>query len=153
MRVVDVHTPQPRACSPDASLAHAAVIMWNHDCGVVPVVEFGRVVGMITDRDVCLAVGMRSRRATDIAVREIMSRAVHSCRPGDDLAAALRTMARYKVRRLAVTDERGQLRGVLSINDILRRVDEPGGPGRDLVLDTIQEISRPAASAEVRHAG
>jgi len=85
--------------------ARAAKIMWDCDCGVVPVVdEERRVVGMVTDRDICMAAATRAAKPSDIQVRDVMSRDVASCGVGDDVHVALNTMKAQRVRRLAVLD-------------------------------------------------
>jgi CBS domain-containing protein len=111
-------------CRPDDSLNAAARIMWEHDCGVVPitVVDEGgeRVVGMITDRDVCMAAYTQGRPLRDIAVTSAMSGRIHACHPKDRIAAALERMATEQLHRLPVVDSSGFLVGLLSLADIAR---------------------------------
>lgn len=96
------------------------MIMWQRDCGVVPVVdEQKQVIGMITDRDICIAVATQNRLASDIRVSEIISGKVRSCQPNDDLEDALKTMKKRQLRRLPVTDKDGILLGIISIGDLL----------------------------------
>jgi CBS domain-containing protein len=119
MRVQDIMTETVKVCVPDANLAEAAAIMWEADCGTIPVVsDGGKVVGMITDRDMAVALGTRDRRASDIAVRDVISGELYSCHPEDDIHTALKTMRKDKIRRLPVVDETGVLQGILSMNDI-----------------------------------
>src|SRR3989337_639297 len=90
-----------KSCSPDTDLATAAKIMWDCDCGVVPVVNDERkVVGMVTDRDICIAAATRAVRPSDIQVRDVMSGDVAACGIGDDVHVALTTMKERRVRRL-----------------------------------------------------
>ena len=138
MKVQDVMTKAVRPVAPGDDLATAAMILWDHDCGAAPVVdEAGKVVGVITDRDICMAAATKLRSPVEITVGEVASGEVHTCRPGDDLAAALRAMREGRVRRLPVVDEGGALRGILSINDLVHRAGEgeqtPGLSYREVV--------------------
>ena len=79
-----------QTCSPDDLLHRSAQIMWEGDCGAIPVIdERGAVVGMITDRDICIAAATRSRMEGDIPVQEVISKTLYTCTPGDDVRAAL----------------------------------------------------------------
>ena len=111
-------------CRPDDRLGTAACIMWEHDCGVVPVTvpEAGgeRVVGMLTDRDICMAAYTQGRVLAEIAVSTAMSDTVRTCGPKDAIADALRLMASGQVHRLPVIDDDGYLVGLLSFADVAR---------------------------------
>jgi CBS domain-containing protein len=121
MLVESLMTREVEASRPESTLADAAAVMWRRDCGVVPVTdEEGRVVGVVTDRDICMALSMRGERAGEVRVAEVMARDVEVCTPVDDVREALEAMARRQVRRLPVVDSRGRLVGLLSINDIIR---------------------------------
>ena len=145
MKVQDVMTRTVRPCAPDANLATAAMILWDYDCGVVPVVaDAGKVVGVITDRDICMAVATKLRSPVDITVGEVVSGELFTCAPEDDLKAALQTMRAERVRRLPVVDQSGALRGILSINDLVLRAEEGGkasGLSYGEVLGTLKAIS------------
>lgn len=128
MKVYDVMTKDVMVCGPETSLAEAAIMMWDRDCGVLPVVdEEGRILAMITDRDIAIAAATHGRPAHQIAVREAMSRRVLSARFDEDLGAALKTMRHDKIRRLPVVDNEGRLKGIVTINDIVCRAAEPHG--------------------------
>jgi CBS domain-containing protein len=118
VKVQDLMTRECLACDPADSLATAALRMWEGDCGVLPVVDRGRVVSMITDRDICMALAFLGRPACDCAVAEVASGELWSCAPGDDVVAALATMGHQGVRRLPVLDD-GRLAGILAINDLV----------------------------------
>jgi CBS-domain-containing membrane protein len=99
-------------------------MMWNQRCGALPILDgSGRVMGIITDRDICIALGTRDIRASDVLARDVSPPQPFTCSPDNDVRDALRTMARQEVRRLPVVDEAGQLVGILSIDDILCRAD------------------------------
>ena len=120
MKVQDIMTADVEYCSPDSDLAAAATIMWNRDCGSVPVVDGEqRVVGMITDRDICMAVATRNKLASEIPISEVMSVRVYACSPDDNVKDALETMQSAQLRRLPVVDDDRLLRGILSINDVV----------------------------------
>jgi len=125
MKVKEIMTPNPKACSPTTTLSDVAHLMWDYDCGIVPVVqEGGKVVGLITDRDICMAAAMQNRNLSNIAVEDVISGDVFACRTEDDVRQALDIMRHNKVRRLPVLDEDELLIGVLSLNDIARKVED-----------------------------
>jgi CBS domain-containing protein len=110
-------------CSPGTNAAAAAEIMWTQDCGLLPVVEdSGQVAGIVTDRDLFIALGTKNRSASELAVGEVMHREPSICAPGDDVRNAMRTMAERGIYRLPVVDESGTLRGVLSMDDVVLQV-------------------------------
>lgn len=125
MKVKDVMTHNVNACSPDTNLGAVAAIMWENDCGVVPVVHGdGKVIGMITDRDICMAVATRNRLTSEVAVSEVFTGNLYACTPDDDVHSALATMRAERVRRLPVINADGTLEGILSTNDIVLRAQE-----------------------------
>jgi CBS domain-containing protein len=128
MKVQEVMTKDVEACTADSSLAVAAAIMWRNDCGVVPVVEETdrRVIGVITDRDICMACATRDRRPAEIRVGEVITGQVFSCTPRGEVKTALRTMAEQRVRRLPVVGPKGALVGMLSLNDIVLNAPRGG---------------------------
>jgi CBS domain-containing protein len=162
MKVKEVMTKEVKTCAPDTDLAAVAQSMWMRDCGVLPVVDNkGQVVGMITDRDVCIATGCHRRDPATILVREVMTGQVHSCSPEADLCEALRTMQRRQVRRLPVIDSAGKLCGILSLNDMALKINPnataPGPTARDIhaVLRSIcahrtKSGEAPSAQAQAR---
>ena len=128
MKVKEVMTGGPQACMTETSLCEAASLMWEHDCGVLPVLDLERkVVGMITDRDICFGATTKNRAPSEISVAEIITGKVYACGPDDDVHDALLTMRRGRVRRLPVVGEDGTLRGVLSMNDVVLRAEEGDG--------------------------
>jgi CBS domain-containing protein len=120
MKVRDIMTGHVGSCRPEMNLAEAARILWDKDCGAAPVVDAeGNVVGMITDRDICMAVTTRNRLASDVTVSEVINGAVKTCALEDNVSAALKTMRNEQLRRLPVVDEDGKLCGILSLNDVI----------------------------------
>ncbi len=123
MNVEQVMTKNSMACTPDASLNEVARIMWENDCGFVPVVESEarpQLVGVITDRDVCMAAYTRGMALRDLHASDAMAREFEVCRPSEPVSQALLRMSQAQVRRLPVVDEGGQLLGVLSLADLAR---------------------------------
>ncbi len=130
MKVQDAMMRTPASCSADTNLGAAIEILWNRNCGMLPVVDANqKVVGVVTDRDLCVALGTRNRRAGEIAVGEVVSRKLYSCHPEDDIRVALDTMANRRVRRLPVVNREGRLEGILSMDNVVLHAD-PGGQGQ-----------------------
>jgi len=123
MRIEQLMTESPKICQSSDTLAEAVQIMCDHDCGCLPVTEEDgsqRVVGMITDRDICTAAALHGKPLREIRVEEAMTRKVRACNPGDALREAEAIMGETGVRRLPVVDEADQLLGLLSLADIAR---------------------------------
>ena len=134
MRVRELMTSPVASCRPQDSLEHAAKLLWEHDCGVLPVVDTTGAVGAtITDRDICMGAYTRGKRLSEIRVRESMSHDIAVCRADEDVARAADAMRKAKVRRLPVVDEAGKLVGILSMNDIARSASHDASMGRELV--------------------
>jgi CBS domain-containing protein len=126
MKVKEVMSTNPKVCMLTDSLSAAAGVMWEDDCGILPVVaEGGRVVGLITDRDICMAAHIKNQRLSNIAVEEVISGDVYACKPDEDVRSALETMQENKVRRLPVIAADGALQGILSMNDVVLKANEP----------------------------
>jgi CBS domain-containing protein len=120
MKVSDIMTADPGFCFAVDTLTKAATIMWQRDCGAVPVLDAGnRVIGMVTDRDICIAVASRDRRASEIMAGELCSRNVLACLPNDELKKALKQMRKNQLRRLPVIDSDGRLVGIITLADIV----------------------------------
>ena len=115
MMKADVQT-----CAPEDSLDTAARLLWEADVGVLPVVSGGRTVGMITDRDICMAAYTQGRPLRELQVSSAMSRRVYGVRPETPLSEATLIMREHQVRRLPVVDQEGKLVGLLSLNDLAR---------------------------------
>jgi CBS domain-containing protein len=120
VKVREIMTTSVKTIPSGATLAEAGRTMAAAACGFLPVVDGNdKVVGVITDRNICIAVTEADRRASEMSVRDWMSARVHACGPEDDLGRALSTMQFRLVRRLPVIDDRGQLVGVVSIDDVV----------------------------------
>jgi CBS domain-containing protein len=131
MKIDQLMTRPVLTCRPSDGLDAAARIMWEHDCGCVPVVVPAdgddRVVGMITDRDVCMAAYTQGLPLTAIPVEAAMAHEVRSCRPTDSVGDALRILAGNQIRRLPVLDAGGLLVGMVSLADLAREAAREHG--------------------------
>jgi CBS domain-containing protein len=141
MKVRNIMTEPPLTCTPETSLAVAARLMREADYGTLPVVDSaGRLVGIITDRDICLAMAGTTRNALNIAVREAMTQKTYSALLDDDIHSALATMKGARVRRLPVRDGFGHLKGMLSIEDIVVRGLESNGVAAQEIIDALRTM-------------
>jgi len=145
MIVRDLMSGDVRTCTPQDSLQRAAEIMWSQDCGVVPVIDGERrVVGMVTDRDVCMHALMSGRPLRDCLVADAMSDDVCACGASDSLAHAQALMRGRRVRRLPVVGDDRQLVGILSLNDLAIRTGHAGrdnGVAPEAVAATLTGVS------------
>jgi CBS domain-containing protein len=120
MRVSSIMMRTPAACNSRVNLGAAVEILWQRNCGMLPVLDDqSKVIGVVTDRDLCIALGTRNRLPGEVTLAEVISGKVFSCKPEDDVHVALNTMAREKVRRLPVINREGKLEGILSMDDVV----------------------------------
>lgn len=152
MKVRELMTKGVATCRADTNLAAAGALMWKNDCGVLPVTnEAGKVNGIITDRDICIALATRNGESSKVVVGDVASSNVVMCEPDDDVHSALKMMRREKLHRLPVVNRAGDLEGILSMNDIVLRAAKGDGKKQpeltyDDVVHTLQGICahRPA---------
>ena len=124
MKVRDVMTPSAFCCKPDTNIGAAVELLWSHNCGMLPVVgKDGKLIGIVTDRDICIAMGTRNRLPGDITVGEVATTNVFTCKPVEEIHEALGTMADKQVRRLPVVNDEGVPQGILSMDDIITHGD------------------------------
>ena len=122
MKVSELMTTDVRNCWANEPLDRAAKLMWESDCGSLPVLDQnGKVVGMITDRDICMAAFTQAELLARIPISRAMSPELHSCAPDEDLDKVEKRMRAHQIRRVPVLDNEGRLRGVLSLADIAQR--------------------------------
>jgi len=153
MRVDALMTSEVKTCYAQDSVHTAARLMWENDLGCLPVVdEEAHVVGMITDRDVCMASYTAGRPLWEISVAEPMCRTIWSCRPFDEVAAVASTMKERKVRRVPVLDAQGRVVGLITLSDIAREAVRTEKKKRRLrdsgfeVAETLAAICEPGSS-------
>jgi CBS domain-containing protein len=147
MKISEIMSKNPRSVSPDTPVSEAARVMKEEDVGLVPVVERvggaetrGRLVGVVTDRDIAIR-HVAEGRAADSPVGDVMSGGVKTCGPDDSVEDAMALMGREQVRRLPIVDERGSLVGVVAQADLVRM------SGKELQAErTVEQISQPGGS-------
>lgn len=153
MKVADVMSADVASCRQKDSLHQAAETMWTKDCGAVPVVDdVGHPVGIVTDRDVCMAACMQGRVLQEIEVSTAMAAPVVSCQPTDTVASAQELMRKHQLRRLLVVDRAGKLAGIVSLADVTQAAERVGSESRrgalaKELLETLGAVTR-ARSAE-----
>jgi len=140
MKVKDIMTKDPATCTPDTTLAEAARLLWEADCGILPVVEDGEIEGVVTDRDMYIALATRNMRAASLRVGAVATKTVVSCAPEDDVQEALALMKQALVRRLPVLGFGGTVLGLLSMNDIVLAADVDDSVTGEDVLDALKAI-------------
>jgi CBS domain-containing protein len=151
MRIRDLMTKQVASVRSADSSAVAARLMWDCDCGAVPVIDDdGRAIAVVTDRDICMAALMRDRAPSAIPVAEVMSRDLKSCGPDDEVATAEEIMRAHQIRRLPIVDRDRRPVGMLSLADIVRATDSrKGRSSREVapeeVAVTLADICAPPA--------
>jgi CBS domain-containing protein len=140
MKVKDLMTPQPRTCTRSTNLAEAAALMLDADCGILPVLdEQGKLAGVVTDRDMYIALATRNTVASQLTVGDVARAQVFTCGPDDDVHKALATMKQHHVRRLPVEGFGSTVAGIVSMNDILLSAGRKG-LGNTEIVETFQAI-------------
>lgn len=124
MKVRDVMVGTPMWCNLETNLGTAVEKLWKQNCGILPIAnEQEKVIGVVTDRDICIALGTRNRLPGEITVGEVTTGKLYSCKPDDDIRTALQTMGEMQVRRLPVINTAGKLEGILSMDDVVLHAD------------------------------
>jgi CBS domain-containing protein len=150
MNVSQLMTTNVLTCHADDRLDRAAQIMWDHDCGCVPVVDdMGHLQGMITDRDICMAALTQGKRLDEIPIASAMSREVLAASPNEDIERAADLMSKRQVRRIPVIDRQNQVVGVLSLGDLARALSDRRANNVPVptVARTLSQISQPLGHA------
>ncbi len=148
MLVRQLMTSNVKSCSPEDTLDVVGRRLWDGDVGALVVVSGTHAVGMITDRDVCMAAYTQRRPLHELVVSSAMSRELHTVRPEDPVDTALRVMKERQVRRLAVVDDAGRPRGLVSMNDLVRESTRPRSTlAPAAVVQALAEVGAPRASA------
>lgn len=140
MLVSEVMTAQVATASPRTTIAEVAQMMGKVESGAIPVTDDGKVVGLITDRDIVLRV-VSANLPFDTAVADVMTEGVETCSEGDNVAEAAAKMGSKQIRRLVVLGENGRLAGMLSLGDIALEY------GSKAVGKTLEEISENSPAA------
>jgi CBS domain-containing protein len=140
-------TPDPACCTPESTAQEAALLMKEHDCGAIPVVEpreSRRLAGIVTDRDLAIR-GLAAGKGPENPVRELMTEAPVTCNPDDEVEIVREVMVARLVRRVPVVDENGNVVGIVAQADIAR---EEGAASDQEVGRIVEAISNPASDLE-----
>jgi CBS domain-containing protein len=147
MKVAEVMNATVIACTPQDLLSRAAQIMWEADCGCVPVVDSERLVGIVTDRDLCMAGFTQGRSLAQIPVGAAMAKRLFTCRPSDSLTDVFELMGEQGLRRLPVVDGEGRLVGLFSLADAFQAANREKTKKRlelaDRLFETLVRVTKP----------
>jgi CBS domain-containing protein len=141
MQVQEIMTTAVECCTPNDTAQRAAEIMRDADTGVVPVLASEnepKVIGIVTDRDLCMAVIASARDARQVCVQECMTGKVVMVRPEDEVDQVADLMAEKQVRRLPVVNEAGAILGIVSLADLAQGPQQAAEVG-----ETVHDISEP----------
>jgi len=147
MKIEEIMQRNVSVCRRDDSLNIAAKVMWENDCGCVPVITSngnGAVIGMLSDRDICMAAYTQGKSLAEIPVTVAMAHSVLTCKPSDDLALAEAMMREARIHRIPVVDDKGAVVGIVSLTDIARNALSIGD-GK-VALGTQAEVTRTLAA-------
>jgi CBS domain-containing protein len=155
MSVQDLMTRSVQSCRPEDTLDRAAQLMWENDCGSIPIcAEDGmkHLVGVITDRDICMGAHIQGRALHEIKISEVIKdQKLRVCKTTDSVHQAESAMRQNRIRRLPVVDEQGALVGMLSLADLARAVGHGAKGGspevtdREVVTDLIAICTPPSS--------
>ena len=145
MKVKELMTHDVFTCPAQESLASAARIMWEHDCGALPVVdEHQHLIGMLTDRDICMAAYIQGKPLSGLTAGVPMAPSVFSAQPDDSIETIEKLMRTHQVRRVPVVDSEKRVVGMVSLNDIAREAEREDKQGRRREV-TLEGVARTLA--------
>jgi CBS domain-containing protein len=143
MKVEEIMTRNPCSCSPSDSLRDAARLMRDFDCGAVPVVENGGLLGIVTDRDLAIR-ALAAGRSADTKVSEVLTSNLCCCSPDDDIGVVEKVMADNQVRRVPIVDDDGHCVGIVAQADLARAAHDTKRLSDREVAIVVERISEPA---------
>lgn len=158
MRVEQLMTRELKVCSEDDTLNRAAQLMWESDCGCVPVISAngdGVLIGIVTDRDIAMAAYTQGKQLWAIPVGAAMAYKVIACHASDGISQAESLMRDNRVRRLPVLDQNEHIVGLLSLSDVAREAEREAGAGKraevtkEAVSETLASLCQPRHPHEV----
>jgi CBS domain-containing protein len=148
MRIDRIMSRNVYACTPKQTLADAARSMWDGDVGAVPIVdEHNRLIGMLTDRDACMAAYLRGGTLAEIRIGDVMSRDVVTCHAADAATEVARLMINAQVRRIPVVDASRYLVGIVTLNDLARAMRRSADVTPLAVAETLAGVCEPRRAA------
>ena len=139
MRCREIMTSSVKTATRDMTLQDAAVLMRDGDMGAIPVVEAGKLVGIVTDRDIVIR-SIADGRGADSSVGEAMTSQIFSVKQDDFVFEAIRLMGDKQIRRVPVVNENGELAGIIAMADIALEMEDE----RE-IAETLEEISSGSA--------
>jgi len=140
MKVRDLMIQNVQSCEPQSNLAAVAEVLWTNSCGALPIVDAEmKLIGMITDRNVCIALGTRNCKASDLFAGDVVSSPTYFCCPNDTSQEVMHLMRIQQVRRVPVVED-GKLVGIVSLNDLVLRANKLGPITYDDVVSTMKAI-------------
>ena len=144
MKIQDLMTTDLRTCRPSDDLGTAARTMWEGDLGCLPIVDEGcKLVGVITDRDLCMSALMSGAPLWALNVGEAMAKVVFSVKPGDKLRVAAELMREHQLRRLPVVDGDGVLVGLLTLGALAQAAAKKSALSAKDVNAVLAAVSSP----------
>ena len=150
MRARELMSYPPVTCHVNDSLAEAAHLMWEHDCGALAVInDEGKLTSMITDRDICMAAYTQGKPLEDMLVNSAMAKGVVTAAPDDSVDDVERLMAEHQLRRIPIVDAEHRPLGLVSLANLALESIRPAShlkQGR--VVHTLASIDRPRPSDE-----
>ena len=158
MKVEQLMTREVKVCSDSDTLNRAAQLMWESDCGCIPIIRANgdsNVIGVVTDRDIAMAAYSQGKQLWAIPVTEAMAHKVIACHANDGVSQAEALMRDNQVRRLPVLDQNEHLVGMLSLNDLAREAQREASTGKraevteGAVAETLATVCQPRPSREV----
>jgi CBS domain-containing protein len=150
MNVSETMTRGVRTCSPNDSLNDVARLMWENDCGCVPVVDAdGKAIGMITDRDICMAAYTQGQPLGNMLASSAASHGVTTVRENESLDAAEAMMQKHQLRRIPIVDANGKPVGIVSMSDLARHSQRGehhhDGLSPESIVRTLKAVCQPSA--------
>ena len=158
MKVEQLMTREVRICTESDTLNRAAQLMWECDCGLIPVTSTngdGKVIGVVTDRDIAMAAYTQGKQLWVIPVTEAMAQKVFACHANDGISQAEALMRENQVRRLPVLDQNDLLVGILSLSDVAQEARREASAGKraevteEAVAETLACVCQPRGSREI----
>ena len=150
MKAREIMTSHPVSCQPNDKLCEAINIMKEHNYTVVPVTDGAqgnRLVGIVTGRDIALEMGAQEKTCKDLNVETCMRKPVYSCHPDDDIKKVEQLMKEHKLEYIAVTDQNGDMEGIVFLADLAREVYREKKEGRhDIPEEDLAEVVEVIAS-------
>lgn len=138
MKLREIMTSDVTFVSPEVMIREVAKLMEQNDIGAVPVCENNRIVGIITDRDICLRIVANGVNPAECTARDIMTEPIVWCYDDCEIDEAARLMETRQVRRLVVVDREKRLCGIVALGDVATRANER------LAGEALEKISEPS---------